>query len=76
MLLVGRYINLLLCTRREFCVHVETHTSLFHPDHQLTVVEGGRKQVKTVDTRHFVVGQLEGIYTYCSHVVAEFNNKV
>ena len=41
-------------------VRVETHTSLFHPDHRLIVVEGGREEVKRVDTRRFVIGQLEG----------------
>ena len=39
---------------------METHASLFHPDHRLIVVEGGREEVKTVDTRRFVIGKLEG----------------
>lgn len=45
---------------REFRVHVKTHVGLFHPDHHVVVVEGGREKVKYVDTRHFVVGWLEG----------------
>lgn len=45
---------------REFRVHVETHVGLFHPDHHVVVVEGGRKEVNYVDTRHFMVGHLEG----------------
>jgi disintegrin and metalloproteinase domain-containing protein 10 len=45
---------------REFTVHVETHSTLFHPDHRLTVVEGGKEVVRKVDTRCFVVGHIEG----------------
>ena len=45
---------------REFSVYVETHTSLFHPDHHLTVVKGGREEVREVDTRRIVLGQIEG----------------
>ena len=48
-------------TCREFSVHVETHTGLFHPDHHVIVVEGGVEEVKYVDTRRFVLGLLEGI---------------
>ena len=39
---------------------METHVGLFHPDHHVVVVEGGRKEVNYVDTRHFMVGHLEG----------------
>jgi hypothetical protein len=45
---------------REFSVYVETHPSLFHPDHHLTVVKGGREEVREVDTRRIVLGQIEG----------------
>ena len=49
-----------LSAYREFSVYVETHTSLFHPDHRLTVVEGGREEVREVDTRRFVLGNIDG----------------
>ena len=39
---------------------METHTGLFHPDYHVVLVEGGREEVKYVETRHFVVGKLEG----------------
>ena len=39
---------------------METHPSLFHPDHHLTVVKGGREEVREVDTRRIVLGQIEG----------------
>ena len=48
----------MLC--RDFRVHVETHTGLFHPDHQMIIVEGGKEEVKQVDTRRFVAGTVEG----------------
>ena len=51
---------------------METHTSLFHPDHRLTVVGGGREEVREVDSRRFVVGQIEGKLHPCTMVLAMY----
>ena len=42
-------------------MHVETHTTLFHPDfHVVVVEEGGKVMRKTIDTRAIVAGHVEG----------------
>ena len=42
-------------------MYVETHTTLFHPDfHVVVVEEDGRVVRKTVDTRTVVAGYVEG----------------
>ena len=43
-------------------MHVQTHTALFHPDFHVKV-RGNEVLNKTMDTRHIVIGHVEGLYT-------------
>ncbi len=50
-----------LFPHRDFDLHVESHTDLFHPDFRLRVVgDEGQVVTKTVDGRAIVIGHVEG----------------
>ena len=57
----SQYSFMTLLGTGDFRLHVETPTTLFHPDfHVVVVEEGGKVMRKTIDTRAIVAGHVEG----------------